>query len=563
MGNAHEIVKDLQSHGQTHLNRKEFVYMRKVLAGIIIALCTFSVAYAQDMKSFICDGGISISGKIESLKAGEYVTITVVKDSADWLNYDYWLNGDADGIVYYTENTATENGKFKFEFSLPQNGIYRAYIGTSSLKEPKEILFRYINEQNNEDAISELLANRSDEDAIQSILISRRMDLGIFDSIFDEVDHKSVAGILRFSLQNTNGLSTEEAITLIEKAMVASLLNEGKIDDLNSYSKYFQFSDAFEFYNKEFSKLLTIKMSKINITSVEDFDEKLIDNIILCCVNQNDGVGTIRSVLNKYSGRIGIDSSKITTSLCSSISQSNGFNTISELRDFINNYKELVSTGGGGNGVRSGTDPGKNYYIGQTITHDIVTEANKVETIKVFDDIDIVPWAEEAITQLYYKGIIHGKEENKFYPLDTVKREEFAKIITVALSIDLIDDDFTFTDVNVDHWSYPYVKSAYLAGITNGISDTLFGMGLDITRQDLCVMVYKALAACDILLPEKNSEVVFHDESSIATYAREAVSSLQKAGIISGDENGNFNPNGFASRAEAAKIIYYVISAIK
>jgi len=48
----------------------------------------------------------------------------------------------------------------------------------------------------------------------------------------------------------------------------------------------------------------------------------------------------------------------------------------------------------------------------------------------------------------------------------------------------------------------------------------------------------------------------FNDADAIADYAKEAVKFMKKNSIISGDENKNFNPNNFATRAESVKIIY-------
>ena len=49
------------------------------------------------------------------------------------------------------------------------------------------------------------------------------------------------------------------------------------------------------------------------------------------------------------------------------------------------------------------------------------------------------------------------------------------------------------------------------------------------------------------------------DVDSIAEYARESIESLYKKGIISGSD-GNINPNGFATRAEAAVMIYNILN---
>ena len=63
-------------------------------------------------------------------------------------------------------------------------------------------------------------------------------------------------------------------------------------------------------------------------------------------------------------------------------------------------------------------------------------------------------------------------------------------------------------------------------------------------------------------LSEKNGEMTFADESKIAGYAKEAVKSMQKAGVINGvvtEKGTNFNPANNATRAEAAKMIYQIV----
>ena len=179
----------------------------------------------------------------------------------------------------------------------------------------------------------------------------------------------------------------------------------------------------------------------------------------------------------------------------------------------------------------------------------------------VFDDISELDWAVDAITQLYYKGVINGKTESLFYPNDTVTREEFAKMITLAFDMRLIDNEFPFEDITNEDWSFPYVKTAYLAGITNGIDEKIFGKGTNILRQDLCVMVYRAIKSGDYTLTG-TSDIAFNDSENISDYAKEAVLAMAGAGIVSGDENTNFNPFMSATRAEAAKIIYLTKQAI-
>ena len=92
----------------------------------------------------------------------------------------------------------------------------------------------------------------------------------------------------------------------------------------------------------------------------------------------------------------------------------------------------------------------------------------------------------------------------------------------MAFELNLIDDEFPFSDVAEKDWFYPYVKSTYLAGIVNGIGDNKFGVGMNITRQDLCVMVYRAILAGNDTLSGDRTKI-FDDEEQISFYAKEAV----------------------------------------
>ncbi|MEG2583896.1 MAG: S-layer homology domain-containing protein, partial [Oscillospiraceae bacterium] len=53
-------------------------------------------------------------------------------------------------------------------------------------------------------------------------------------------------------------------------------------------------------------------------------------------------------------------------------------------------------------------------------------------------------------------------------------------------------------------------------------------------------------------------EIEFEDGNSISDYATENIKILYSAGIISGDNDGNFRPLDILSRAESAKILYEV-----
>ena len=57
-------------------------------------------------------------------------------------------------------------------------------------------------------------------------------------------------------------------------------------------------------------------------------------------------------------------------------------------------------------------------------------------------------------------------------------------------------------------------------------------------------------------------ELTFTDGSSIAEYARDAVSALSAVGVINGMDDGSFAPDGITSRAQAAVMIYRVVDTL-
>lgn len=66
----------------------------------------------------------------------------------------------------------------------------------------------------------------------------------------------------------------------------------------------------------------------------------------------------------------------------------------------------------------------------------------------------------------------------------------------------------------------------------------------------------------DAEIQAENIEVEFTDTEEVSEYALLAVKSMYRAGIVSGMGDGSFNPKGYATRAQAAKIIYGILERI-
>ena len=175
-----------------------------------------------------------------------------------------------------------------------------------------------------------------------------------------------------------------------------------------------------------------------------------------------------------------------------------------------------------------------------------------------FTDLTDVPWAATAIHALAANGIVNGVSATEFNPNGLVTREQFAKMLVLACDFPYQGATCDYYDVVTGAWYYRYVSEANRQGIMKGINEEYLGIGQNITRQDLCTMAYRALQIKGVSLAQTSPAVIFTDEAAIADYAGEAVHALQQAGIVNGMADGSFAPQGVATRAQAAKIIFGV-----
>lgn len=192
--------------------------------------------------------------------------------------------------------------------------------------------------------------------------------------------------------------------------------------------------------------------------------------------------------------------------------------------------------------------------------NNVKTDENKntdPEEKPLYNDISESHWAYNAVRDLTKKKIISGDDNGNFLPENEIKREEFTKLIVALAGFDTSASNDAFTDVDSNSWYAPFVNTAFKEGIIKGMADGSFGVGMPITREDMCVIIYNLL--------KKNGDIAevtgvkFADEADISDYAKEAISVLGGIGAVKGKDNNMFAPKAHATRAEAAQIIYNIV----
>ena len=177
-----------------------------------------------------------------------------------------------------------------------------------------------------------------------------------------------------------------------------------------------------------------------------------------------------------------------------------------------------------------------------------------------FNDLNGYDWALDAIDKLVQKSIVSGTSATTFEPAKSVNRAEFAKLVVSAFGLTLKNDKvLSFSDVNSAEWYKQYVDIAVSNGIVTGYENNTFRPDNTITREEMCVMLARALKNYE--LPDKESKT-FADENKVSGWATDAVSLLSSHSIINGKGNDMFAPLDNASRAESAVTISRILTLI-
>jgi len=177
---------------------------------------------------------------------------------------------------------------------------------------------------------------------------------------------------------------------------------------------------------------------------------------------------------------------------------------------------------------------------------------------RTFNDLESHAWAKHQIEVLASKGVINGTSETTFAPQAYITRADFMVLLVKALDLNAVVDS-NFDDVPADAYYYNQIGIAKKLGITTGVGDNKYNPKAQITRQDMMVLITRALMVTGKINSEGTADVIatYSDKDDIAPYAVTGVATLVKEGIVLGSNN-MINPRGNASRAELAAIVYKI-----
>ncbi len=565
--------------------------MKKIFSIAIITAGIFAASAASavnvEMKDFI-NGIIGIEGKTEN--AGDDINVLILNPDAS----PEAAEADSSLIQYSNGFKSSADGSYSVSVKLKDgfSGSFPVYVKESG-GEISEFKIYYAEMPEKIEAAQRLVSAGENTEAVFGEV---KVILSLDTKLINDIDIKNCCNMLSESLKNSpisfdsaNPESSEnitklnDLIKRIKTFALTESFNQGKVSSVYQngillYDDITELSGLLSKYDVNAYKLFCDKLTpdgknKVisalcgkNIKTVSELQKRFTDAVMFFGIscNKEQGYGYIGEYISEknvlfakgstadISDYLSLNDPK-KNEVFAKVKQNQGTLTIDNYLQMVNDYaKAANNTQGGGSAAGGGSSASGGSSVQIPSRGD--TDAGSNNSEAVFSDLNGYDWAKDAIEYLYKKNIISGSGEKLFSPGGYLTREQAAKIICNAFSVNETSEKAGFKDVIAGEWYEKYVMAAQSSGIMLGTSESEFGVGMNITRQDLAVTLYRAMGAAD-----EEAACSFTDSEDIDDYAKQAVAYLSDMGIINGYEDGSFLPHRYVTRAEAAKLIYGII----
>ena len=172
-----------------------------------------------------------------------------------------------------------------------------------------------------------------------------------------------------------------------------------------------------------------------------------------------------------------------------------------------------------------------------------------------FTDITTASWYYEFVESAILMQYFVGNGDHTFSPDSEITRAEFVSVLANTANEDISKyNSASFSDVNDSDWFASAVAWSEAKGYVAGFQDGCFRPNAKLTREQLCVIIFKYLSlenqySADSFDPE------FSDHFSISPWAAKSVYACRVENIVSGKGENRFGPLESATRAETATML--------
>lgn len=171
-----------------------------------------------------------------------------------------------------------------------------------------------------------------------------------------------------------------------------------------------------------------------------------------------------------------------------------------------------------------------------------------------FVDVPETAWYAEAVEYVCDEGLMVGVSGDRFAPGGDLSRAMLAAVLYRMEESPAVTAGTAFADVPDDTWYTGAIAWGVETEILSGMGDGTFLPNRGVTRQELVSILYRYARYRGMDIDEKQTIGRFSDADRVAPWGYDAVAWAVANGLLCGTEDGRLNPNGNATRAEAAVI---------
>ncbi|WJM07873.1 SwmB domain-containing protein [Paenibacillus sp. PK1-4R] len=174
-------------------------------------------------------------------------------------------------------------------------------------------------------------------------------------------------------------------------------------------------------------------------------------------------------------------------------------------------------------------------------------------------------WASEVIKELSAKWIISTPAGSFYRPNENITRAEFAELVARGLGLNGEPTAASrFQDVRSGSVTSAYIGAAAEAGIITGNTDGTFKPDRPITREQMALMMVRAMnyGGKTVSLQSSAATTLSKFKDSNKIQSKDSVAKAVQEGIIQGMTARTFEPQGNATRAQAAVMLKRVLDKL-
>ena len=180
----------------------------------------------------------------------------------------------------------------------------------------------------------------------------------------------------------------------------------------------------------------------------------------------------------------------------------------------------------------------------------VSVEAEFVKTAATsFADVPANAYFADAVKWAVDKGVTNGLSDTMFGPYESCTRAQIVTFLWRAAGSPEPKTMSSFTDVPASTYYAKAVAWAIENGITNGMTETTFAPGATCTRGQSVTFLYRALKGT------ASGSTNFTDVKSDTFYA-DAINWAVANNVTNGTSNTTFSPNADCTRAEIVTFLY-------